>query len=296
MNGACSLVRYASADIISLAVLSTLPQEPYRWASVAEASRKAMSIRYSILPYMYTLFYRAHTTGSTVMRALAWEFPNDSTLASVDRQFLLGPSILVTPVLTPGAITVSGAFPGRENDEIWYDWYTQTPLNATDAAAGNNITIPAPLGHIPVHIRGGSIIPLQGPSLTTRESRKNPWSVLVALDHQGRASGELYIDDGESINPPATTLVTLSASANTLNATISSTTDTGKLYNDTNPLANVTVLGVSSSPSTVHLNEQSLSQDAWSYDSTANKLSVSGLAKVTPQGAWNGGDWSLRWE
>lgn len=57
--------------------LSALSQEPFRWASVAEAAKTAMQIRYALLPYMYTLFYEAHTTGSTVMRALAWEFPNE---------------------------------------------------------------------------------------------------------------------------------------------------------------------------------------------------------------------------
>lgn len=64
--------------------LSAIPQEPYVWASVAEASRTAMNIRYSILPYMYTLFYLAHNTGSTVMRALAWEFPHDPSLAAAE--------------------------------------------------------------------------------------------------------------------------------------------------------------------------------------------------------------------
>ncbi|KAI9794062.1 MAG: hypothetical protein M1816_006687 [Peltula sp. TS41687] len=276
-------------------LLLTLPQEPFRWASVAEASRKAMSIRYSILPYMYTLLYRAHTTGSTVMRALAWEFPNDPTLASVDRQFLLGPAIIITPVLEPGATTVSGVFPGHET---WYDWYTQTALD-TSGDAGENITLAAPLGHIPVHIRGGSVIPLQGASLTTRESRKNPWSVLVALDAQGRASGELYLDDGQSINPAETTLVTFSAAENTLDASISSSATTPgveKLYDDTNPLANVTVMGVPAAPQTVLLNQQALAQESWSFDAMSGKLSVSGLASVTSKGAWNGGDWSLRWE
>lgn len=33
---------------------------------------------------MYTLFYLAHNTGSTVMRALAWEFPNDPSLAAAE--------------------------------------------------------------------------------------------------------------------------------------------------------------------------------------------------------------------
>lgn len=53
--------------------LDTISQEAYVWSSVIDASKKAMHIRYLLLPYMYTLFYLAHTTGSTVMRALAWE-------------------------------------------------------------------------------------------------------------------------------------------------------------------------------------------------------------------------------
>ena len=52
-----------------------------------------MNIRYQLLPYMYTLFYLAHNTGSTVMRALAWEFPHDPSLAAADRQFFLGPAV-----------------------------------------------------------------------------------------------------------------------------------------------------------------------------------------------------------
>jgi len=58
-------------------VLSANSQEPYIWESVTEASKIAMGIRYSLLPYIYTLLYQANTTGSTMMRALAWEFPND---------------------------------------------------------------------------------------------------------------------------------------------------------------------------------------------------------------------------
>ena len=45
-------------------VLSAISQEPVRWDAVASASRTAMHIRYSLLPYMYTLFHQAHTTGS----------------------------------------------------------------------------------------------------------------------------------------------------------------------------------------------------------------------------------------
>jgi alpha-glucosidase len=55
-------------------ILGAISQEAYRWSSVIDASKSAMSIRYQLLPYIYTLFYHAHIHAETVMRALAWEF------------------------------------------------------------------------------------------------------------------------------------------------------------------------------------------------------------------------------
>lgn len=189
--------------------LTAASQEPYLWESVAEASRDAMAIRYSLLPYIYTTFAQAHETGSTVMRAMAWEFPGEPWLADADRQFLLGPAVLVTPVLAQGATTVDGVFPGTgDGVTVWYDWYNRTAV--TGVARGQNVTLDAPLGHIPVHIRGGSVVPTQEAALTTRDSRASPWGLLVALDLTGAAEGTLYLDDGVSVTPNATTWVAVS--------------------------------------------------------------------------------------
>lgn len=93
-------------------VKATIGQEVYHWSAVSEAARRAIAVRCSMLTYMYTLMCYAHTKGETVMRALAWEFPNDESLSATYSQFLLGPSILVSPVLVPNADTVQGVFPG----------------------------------------------------------------------------------------------------------------------------------------------------------------------------------------
>jgi alpha-glucosidase len=268
-------------------VLSTISQEPYIWASVAEASRQAMAIRYSVLPYFYTLFWKAHTTGSTVMRALAWEFPDDPSLANADRQFLLGSSILVTPVLEQGATSVNGVFPGGSGQgaEVWYDWYS---LSAVKASKGDNVTISAPLGHIPVFVRGGSVIPQQEPGYTTAECRKNPWGLIVALSTSGTASGDLYIDDGESLQPNATKEVEFVVANNALYASVRGT------YVDSNPLANITILGVGSEPKNVTLNGQVVSKSA-SYNSSSRAVKITGLTDATKSGAWES-DWVLQWE
>ena len=44
------------------------------------------------------------------------------------------------------------------------------------------------------------MIPMQDPGLTTAESRRSVFSLLVALDSSGHARGELYVDDGQSID------------------------------------------------------------------------------------------------
>ncbi|KAL8779443.1 MAG: hypothetical protein Q9194_001451 [Teloschistes cf. exilis] len=277
--------------------LTADPQEAYVWASVAEATRTAMSIRFSLLPYMYTLFYLAHNTGSTVMRALAWEFPNDPSLAAADRQFFLGPAILVTPVLDQGATSVDGVFPGTTRDgEVYYDWYTLAPQSNTKG----NVTIEAPLGHIPVYLRGGYVIPTQEPAMTTRDARKNPWGLIAALSSEGAASGELYVDDGESVVQNATLFVThwrgiitdakeqFTASNNALHAAARGS------YNDTNPLANVTVLGVQNPVTSVTLNGADVASQGVKYNESSKALQVTGLNGLTTGGAWKE-DWVLRW-
>lgn len=180
---------------------NTIAQEAYRWATNAESTRRIMNIRYSLLPYTYTLFYQANRIGGTVLRALAWEFPDDESLKAVETQFMSGPALLVTPVLAPLATTVQGVFPGVAHGTRWYDWYT---LEEVQAQPGENKTLDAPLLHQPIHIRGGYIIPTQKAGNTSRTSRQSPWSLIVALDQDGAAEGELYLDDGVSYVQEAT--------------------------------------------------------------------------------------------
>lgn len=50
------------------------PQEPYRFSDAAQqAMRKALALRYALLPQLYTLFHAAHARGETVARALFLE-------------------------------------------------------------------------------------------------------------------------------------------------------------------------------------------------------------------------------
>src|SRR5699024_6517244 len=53
-----------------------------------------------LMPYLYQAGIEAHETGIPVMRPMALEFPDDPATAYLDRQYMLGPDLLVAPVFT----------------------------------------------------------------------------------------------------------------------------------------------------------------------------------------------------
>ncbi|KAG8565064.1 hypothetical protein GDO81_012695 [Engystomops pustulosus] len=168
-------------------------QEPFVFSKETQkAIRKVVLRRYMLLPYLYTLFHKAHTCGDTVARPLFVEFPSDRNTWTIDRQFLWGEAIYITPVLEEGKTEVKGYFPAG----VWYDLVTGAGVESK----GEWFTLPTPLDAINTHIRGGYIIPTQRPGMTTEETRKNDLQLLVALSADGSAQGDLYWDDGDSLD------------------------------------------------------------------------------------------------
>lgn len=74
-------------------------QELYRWESVAEAARRALGMRYRLLPYLYTAFAHAALRGAPVARPLFFEYPGDRSARGVHSQWMLGADLLISPVL-----------------------------------------------------------------------------------------------------------------------------------------------------------------------------------------------------
>ncbi|KAF8965499.1 glycosyl hydrolases family 31-domain-containing protein [Flammula alnicola] len=242
-------------------IKGAISQEPYRWDSVANASRTTIAIRYSLLPYWYTLFANSSTSGTPPVRALFYEFPNEPELFGVDSQFLVGRDILVTPVLEPNVSTVSGLFPGR-GSVIWRDWYTHDVIESN---AGQPNVLSAPLGHINVHIRDGSAILVHAaPAYTIEETRKGPYSLLVSQSSQGLAHGTAYIDDGISNPPGPNRILSFTSTKNQVSIGVQGT------FHLQQKLQDITVLGVSSIPTSLSLNGRKVAK--WTYAPHQGKL------------------------
>lgn len=173
--------------------ISMKPQDPTAFSPLARtAMKEALLLRYSLFPVLYTLFHHAHVHGHTVARPIMFEFPKDVKAYGIDKQFMWGKSLLVTPVLDPGVDYVDGYFP----EGLWYDYYTGDCVTSK----GEELRLNAPLDKINVHLREGSIIPTQAPNLTLWVSTGQPLHLVSALSQDGSASGDLFWDDGETID------------------------------------------------------------------------------------------------
>ncbi|XP_070553627.1 sucrase-isomaltase, intestinal-like [Ptychodera flava] len=170
-------------------------QDPAAWDSnFANNVRDILHVRYTLLPYVYTLFHQSHVNGSTVVRPVMHEFITDVNTHEIDRQFLWGPGLLISPVLEQDATSVDAYFP----DARWYDYYTGLELSASNR--GTTTTVNAPMEYLPLHVRGGCMLPTQQPGRNTIYTRSLPLGIIAALDDTDYAEGEIFWDDGESID------------------------------------------------------------------------------------------------
>ena len=74
------------------------------YAAVMDVCRDALELRYSLLPYTYSLMYQAHQTGVPIQRALAFETNCESGTEDLWDEFFYGPSLLAAPVVRDSTV------------------------------------------------------------------------------------------------------------------------------------------------------------------------------------------------
>lgn len=145
-------------------------------------------LRYTLLPYIYTLAADTWHHDGSIMRGLPMDFPSDPAVRDINDQYLFGPSLLVAPVTTFGATSRKVYLPAGTT---WLDYYTGQRLQG-----GQTIDAAAPLERIPLYVRAGAIIPTGPVQQYVDEQPDAPLTVVVYTGADGAFS--LYEDDGRS--------------------------------------------------------------------------------------------------
>lgn len=164
------------------------PQEPWSYGAEVEAIARAyIGWRYRLLPYLYTAVWQCAQSGLPIMRPLFFEDAANPAYLACDDQWLLGDHLLVSPVLAAGAATRRLSLPPGE----WYDFWSDERLSGPAT-----IVRDAPLPIVPVHVRGGAVLPL-GP--LRQFAHDLPAAPLQLHLYPGQGRSLLYEDDGDTL-------------------------------------------------------------------------------------------------
>uniref|UniRef100_A0A8C2KEL2 alpha-glucosidase n=1 Tax=Cyprinus carpio TaxID=7962 RepID=A0A8C2KEL2_CYPCA len=196
-------------------------------------------------------------------------FYSDSETWAVHKQFMWGAHLLITPVLDP----------------VSEHTHTHTHTHTHYRKATINMYLPE--DKTGLHLRGGGILPVQRPDVTTTYSRRHPMGLIVALNDNKAASGELFWDDGDSRGI---------SEGLAINSKLFFFYIAHSGYQDPNNLKfeNITVLGVTAAPALVTVSDGntviSLSDSQIQYDIYKQVLNLKNLELEL------GKDYTVNWE
>ena len=192
----------------------TTSREPWSQGEQAlSIFREFDELRYQLIPYLYSLAHEAHATGLPLMRPMVLEFQDDPATLTIDSQYMLGPSIMVAPVLEQGLMSRLTYLPRG----TWYNFWTDTAYEG-----GRWIHLPTQsLEMMPIFVKAGTILPLGpiqqhtgeqaaehgGPDEVTLRvyplTLPNPPRAFGALHEDGGTTAYVYDEGTLTIEPEA---------------------------------------------------------------------------------------------
>lgn len=168
--------------------LGSRQQEPWAFGQPYEdIMRAAISLRYRLMPYLYSVVAQAYEYGYPVIRPVFMAEPANPELRGIDDCYMLGDSLLVAPVQEPGATKRSLYLPTG----LWYDFWTNQAIYGR-----REITVDAPLERLPLFVKAGTVLPIWP---VMQYMRDQIVSTLNLRIYPGKFETVLYEDKGEGL-------------------------------------------------------------------------------------------------
>lgn len=161
-------------------------QEPWTFGeNITNIVRKFIEIRYQLLPYLYTAFWRYTFDGVPILKSLVLFDQEDTQTYYRNDEFIFGEKILVCPILQPNAKGRRMYFP-RGN---WYNFW-----NDSITTGGEEKWVDADIDSMPVFIKEGAVIPKYPVQQYVGE--KNIEQLCLDVYYKkGKETSEVFEDD-----------------------------------------------------------------------------------------------------
>jgi len=162
--GAVSPIMRTEANGVSLPPQADRPQITDQ--DVLPVWRKYAKLHTQLYPYQRAADTEYRRTGMPAMRQLALVYPGDQRAGGLEDQFMFGPDLLAAPVLAAGQTERKLYLPRGRWLDFWdaVRYVKQSGSFRVDGArairGGTDVTVPAPLGQLPLMIGAGAVLPM----------------------------------------------------------------------------------------------------------------------------------------
>jgi alpha-glucosidase (family GH31 glycosyl hydrolase) len=208
----------------------------YKDVHTKAKAKKAVELRYQLLPYNYTLAFENNQKGAPLMRPLFFEEPTNEKLLNEKESYFWGDAFLIKPITKAGVTSTEVYFPKSNN---WFDFYTDKKY-----AAGSTETVAVAETSIPTFVRGGSFMPMIETIQNTSKYSLDNFNLHFYFDDSVKSStGKLYNDNGETpqaFEKGQFEILNFNSNNNGNTLVLKLTANTGKNYTPTDK--NVTIV------------------------------------------------------
>lgn len=160
--------------------------EPWSYGEkVEEVVRNYISLRYRLMPYLYSTFYESTQNGLPVARSLAINYAFDNKIYdwNYQNQYLFGHAIMVAPVVSYKEINKVYLPEGT-----WYNLHTEQSYSGKQ-----ELYVETPMETLPLFVKGGSIIPMQS---VVQSAKEQPYDTLYLHIYKGNENNTfVYYED-----------------------------------------------------------------------------------------------------
>ncbi|MET2986296.1 glycoside hydrolase family 31 protein [Aureibaculum conchae] len=126
-------------------------QEPWAFGDeVTDIVRKFIEMRYQLLPYLYTAFWKYYSDGTPILKSLVMFDQADIQTHFRTDEFIFGDKMLVCPILEPNSKGRRMYIPKGD----WYNFWNDELITG-----GKELWVNSDMDTMPIFIKAGAIIP-----------------------------------------------------------------------------------------------------------------------------------------
>jgi alpha-glucosidase (family GH31 glycosyl hydrolase) len=163
---------------------------PWEYPNVASQAADWLRLRHALIPYTYSFAHESAMGGLPIVRATYLEYPQSEEAYAYATQYMFGDEMLVSPIVNSGAYASTRVWfpPG-----VWTDFFTREVHSGPRTE-----TVWAGYDGMPVYVKAGGIVPMQGYMDYDGQQPADPLILWVYPGADG--SFMLYEDEGDNLD------------------------------------------------------------------------------------------------